>query len=105
MSKDQNARPSEPVTEAEREHGSGKFGRLAGPRPPASEERIDTPVMGVVPPEPNSPDEAGEIDFTRGDPTRVREASRGSSADDEEAAREARRRARHEEGASEVSEM
>jgi hypothetical protein len=95
----------EPVKEADREHGAGKFGRLAGPRPPNPEELAESPVMGVVPPEPNSPDEAGEIDLMRGDPTRVRESPRGSSAADDEAADEARRRARYREGATEVSEM
>jgi hypothetical protein len=94
----------EPITEAERVHGAGKLGRLAGPRPPAPEERIETPVMGIVPAEPNSSDDAGEIDHMRGDPTRVRESARGS-ADDDESGEEARRRARYAEGATEVSEM
>jgi hypothetical protein len=95
----------EPVTEAEREHGAGKFGRLAGPRPPDRSQEVETPIMGLVPPDPNMPDEVGDMDFTRGDATRVREQPRGSAKTDGELiADETRRRELYREGATEVSE-
>jgi hypothetical protein len=96
-------RVSDPKEESGRE-GAGAKGRLAGPRPPAPEERIDTPVMGVVPPDPNMPDEAGDMDYARGDATRVREQPHGSeTSPGEEAADEQRRRELHRRGASEIS--
>jgi hypothetical protein len=96
----------EPVTEAERTHGAGASGRLTGPKPPNPAHDLDTPVMGVVPPDPNMPDEVGDMDLMRGDPTRVREAreDRADTGDGEDPAAEIRRRELYRQGASEVSE-
>jgi hypothetical protein len=100
-----SAKAKEPVTEEARTEGAGERGRLAGPRPPDRSQEHDTPVMGIVPPDPNMADEVGDMDLTRGDPNRVRESPRGSGESDaERAADERRRRQLYEEGASEVSE-
>jgi hypothetical protein len=79
-------------------------GRLAGPRRPTADAPANKPVMGVVPPEPTSADEAGEIDYTHGDATRVREELGGSApSEGEQAADEAKRRELYRRGASNVS--
>jgi hypothetical protein len=84
---------------------TGTASKLAGPVPPDLSAVHDTPVMGVVPPEPSMPDEAGEIDFTHGDARRVHEEARGSATPDGElAAREKLRKELHREGATDVSE-
>jgi hypothetical protein len=88
----------------EPERGAGARGRLAGPKPPDTDAIIEQPVMGVVPPEPNMPDEAGDVDYTLGDATRVREDPAGSGTPPgEEIADEQRRRELYRKGASSVS--
>jgi hypothetical protein len=86
--------------------GAGAAKKLAEPKPPDLTAVHDTPVMGIVPPEPSMPDEAGDIDYTLGDPTRVRQEGRGSETPaGESSAKEHLRKELYEKGATEVSEI